>query len=215
MIQPLNDKNHSNLDNLIAKTEKKTGIQIVLAVIKRSDSYTELPWIAFAIGAGISGLLVFILNFSLNHWSSEVTVLTGVAATLAGGVVLAILTLFIPGFARRFLTYDRADVEVRQYAQALFLERELFATKNRTGILLLVSEFERKVVILPDKGLDKRLTEADLMKVIASMKPQLRKKDFQGALVTGLERLYLVLGQGEKGSGKNELPDDIIEEKGV
>jgi hypothetical protein len=42
---------------------------------------------------------------------------------------------------------------VRQYAESLFLKREVFATAERTGILLFVSLFEGQAVLLPDRGL--------------------------------------------------------------
>jgi putative membrane protein len=146
----LSDDERNRLDTLVTEAEKRTNTQIVLAVIQRSDIYAELPWKAFALGASFTGLLVFILNLLFYDWYPEVTVLIAAAGILAGGAVFALLTLLIPGFAKRFLSPSRTEVEVKQYAESLFLSRELFATRKRVGILVLVSLFERKVVILPD-----------------------------------------------------------------
>lgn len=44
----------------------------------------------------------------------------------------------------------RAEAEVRQHAQAMFLERGVFQTRDRTGLLLMISLFEHRIVILPD-----------------------------------------------------------------
>ena len=49
MKQILNNQERSQLDRRIAEVEKRTGAQIVLAVIERSDSYAEIPWKAFAL----------------------------------------------------------------------------------------------------------------------------------------------------------------------
>ena len=56
------------------------------------------------------------------------------------------------GFGRLFLRQSRIDSEVRQYSESMFLRRSLFATSRRTGILILISLFERRVdiVILDD-----------------------------------------------------------------
>ena len=62
-------------------------------------------------------------------------------------------SVYVPAFARLFLRDSRATLEVSQYAKVQFLERELFATPERTAILVLVSLLERRVVILPDTGL--------------------------------------------------------------
>ena len=215
MKKIISDDVNSRLDALIKKTEKRTGAQIVLAVIRRSDSYAELPWKAFALGASIAGLLVFILNMPFNDWSLQIAKLFITAVILAGGAFFALLTVITPGFARRFLSADRADLEVRQYAKSLFLDHELFATKNRTGILFLVSLFERKVVILPDKGLDSQLTGETMQNIITSMTPFLKRKEIYRAFEAGMEQLCSVLKSEEGSSEDNELPDQIIEEKGV
>jgi putative membrane protein len=215
MKRTLSDHDRSRLDGLIAETEKRTKTQIVLALIRRSDTYAELPWKAFALGASVAGLLVFILDLPLYDWYPRVTVLAVAAVILASGAAFALLTVLVPGFAKHFLSSHRAEVEVRQYAESLFLARELFATSSRTGILLLVSLFERKVVILPDKGLGKQLTGEAMHGVITSMTPFLKRNDVYRAFEAGLEQLTRVLGTAVQGTGENELPDEIIEEKGV
>jgi putative membrane protein len=211
----LSENDRNRLDTLIVAMEKNTGAQIVLAVIQRSDSYAELPWKAFALGASISGFLVFILDHMSYGWYPGITVLIAVAGILAGGSVLTLLTVLIPVFARRFLSAFRAEVEVRQYAESLFFSRELFATSKRTGILVLVSLFERKVVILPDKGVSNQLTEDVMRNIITSMTLSLKRGEITRAFETGLEQISKILGTQIQGTGKNDLPDEIIEEKGV
>jgi putative membrane protein len=215
MKQTLSDHDRNRLDTLISDVEKGTDTQIVLALIQRSDSYAELPWKAFALGASISGLLVFILDLLFYGWYPEITVLMAAAGVLAGGAVFALLTVLIPGFARRFLSAFRIEVEVRQYAESLFLSRELFATSKRTGILVLVSLFERKVIILPDRGLSDQLTKDTMQGIITSMSLFLKRGEISRAFETGLEQISHTLGTSLHVSGKNELPDEIIEEDGV
>ncbi len=193
MERILSDQEHARLDQRIAEAEKRTKAQIVLAVIKRSDTYEELPWKAFAMGASIAGLLFFVLDLLLRYRTSHMMVLIAVAATLALGAVFALLAVFVPAFARLFLSAHRAEVEVRQYAQSLFLTRELFATKDRTGILLLVSLFERQVVLLPDRGLSDRLTGDAMRDVIAPMTGSLARGEIDRALEDGLEQLFRAL----------------------
>jgi putative membrane protein len=216
MERILSDHEHSRLDERIAEAEKRTKAQIVLAVIKRSDAYAELPWKAFALGASIAGLLVFILDLLFYYWISHAMALVAVGVTLAAGAALALLTVFVPGFARLFLSAHRAELEVRQYAESLFLTREMFATGRRTGILLLVSLFERQVVLLPDKGLSNRLTRDAMRDVIAPMSSSLARNEINRALEAGLERLTLILeAMAPGGTVENELSHEIIEEKGA
>jgi putative membrane protein len=212
----LSENDRTQLDQQIAEAEKRTKVQIILAAVKRSDSYAELPWKAFALGASIAGLLVFVLDLLLPGWISNAMLLVSVAATLAAGAVLALLTVLLPGLARLFLSAHRAEAEVRQYAESFFLSREMFATSRRSGILLLVSLFERQIIILPDKGLGNRLSADALQNIIMQMSQPLAKKEVKRAMEAGLKELIKVLEpSASAGPAKNELSDEIIEEKGV
>jgi putative membrane protein len=135
------------------------------------------------------------------------------------GIISALLSLYMPKFARLFLAAHRAEAEVRQYAESLFLSHELFSTRRRTGILLLVSLFERQVILLPDKGLSKRLSQKAMQKIITQMTPILASGQVPRALEKGLLKLAEILAVKKRGkprkSRKNELRNEIIEEKGV
>jgi putative membrane protein len=215
MKQILSDQDRSRLDARVAETEQRTGTQIVLSVIQRSDAYAELPWKAFALGASAAGLIVLLLYWRLYDRYPDVSALVMVAGILAFGALLALLSVIMPRFAKCFLSAYRTEVEVQQYAKSLFLDRELFATEKRTGILLLVSLFERRVVILSDKGLDARLTEEDRGTMIAAMTSFLKRKQISQAFDAGLDCLSRILTTTSREAGDNELPDEMIEEEGL
>ncbi len=216
MGQILSENDRTQLDQQIAEAEKRTKVQIILAAVKRSDSYAELPWKAFALGASIAGLLVFALDLLLPGWISNTIIFVPVAAILAAGAVFALLTVVLPGFARLFLSAYRAEAEIRQYAESFFLSKDMFATSGRTGILLLVSMFERRIIILPDKGVGSRLSADALRNIIMQMSQPLAKMEVKRAMEAGLKELIKVLEpSASAGPVKNELSDEIIEEKGV
>jgi putative membrane protein len=212
----LSDVDRTLLDKLIAEAEKQTKAQIVLATIKRSDSYAEIPWKAFAFGSSVAGFAVFLLNISVMGWVTDKIVLFSVTAILATGVMFVLLTLLIPQFARLFVSESRRVTETMQYAESLFLERELFATEGRRGILLLVSQFERQVVILPDKGGRDQLKILVIKNIISNMKQYLRKNEIRKALETGLEEVIRELcSSASTRPDKNELSNKIIEGEGI
>lgn len=214
MKQILTNQERIQLDQRVADVEKRTGAQIVLAVIERSDTYAELPWKAFALGASIAGLGTVLFDLLQPGWNSSFAVLFAVVSILATGAACALLCVAFPQFARLFIDAHRIEVEVRQYAQSLFLSREVFATRGRTGLLLLVSMFERQVVLLPDTGLSKRLSEKAMQAIVARMTPVLAAGQVGRALENGLagleENLAATAGGGPL---ENELPNSIVEEK--
>jgi len=214
MKQIVSDQERSRLDERIAETERRTGTQIVLSVIQRSDSYAELPWKAFALGASGAGLILLLLYWRLYDWYPDVSARIMVSGMLSCGALLALLSVMFPRFAKCFLSDCRAEAEVRQYAKSLFLDRELFATQERRGILLL-SLFERRVVILPDRGLHECFSEEDVEKMIAAMTPFLKRKQIAQAFDAGLDSLTRILTTASPEARKDELPNEIIEEKGI
>jgi len=204
------------LNGRIAEAEKRTGAQVVLAVIGKSDTYAEIPWKAFALGASGAGLLVLIMNILWPLTSPAQAALLAIVMLLAAGAGFALLTVFVPDFARLFLSLHRAHVETRQYAESLFLSRQLFDTRERKAVLLLVSLFERRVVVLPDTGLARQFNQESTAKIIKHMRIYLKAGQTARALEAGLKKMEeFLIGGAERASSDNELPDQIIEEKGA
>jgi putative membrane protein len=107
---------------------------------------------------------------------------------------------------------------VEQYARAYFLEREVFGTRERTGLLVLVSLFERKVAILPDTGLADRLPAEALAAVVTHMRPQLSRGARFAALSAGLTALEkALLDAGFRGApgAPDEIPAELAQGEGV
>ena len=212
----LNEAERSHLEQLIKESEHRTGAQIVIAVIGKCDHYPEIPWKAFSAGVVLSGLLVLLFSLLFPVWVTGVVILFSLAVIFGAGIILSTLTIMVPWFARIFLPSHRRETETLQYAESLFLNHEHFATAERNGILIMVSLFERQVVIMPDKGLSRRLGKDVIESVIQEMKEPLKEHRVKDALVAGLNHLTGVLAaQATAGDASNALSDKIIEEEGV
>lgn len=208
-----NNDETSRLNDLVRQIEKRAGIEVVAAVVGKCDSYPEIPWKAFALAAAAGALAHTAAAILLPGWSARYAPLI----ILGAGAVFALLSVFWPSFSRLFLDRARAETEVDQYARALFLQREIFRTRDRTGILVLIALFERKVVIVPDKGVNGRLSRNALDSVIGQMTPHLRSADRFQALARGLAALdteLLQAGFVPSDKGRNEIADEIIQQKG-
>jgi uncharacterized membrane protein len=167
------------------------------------------------LGSSIAGLAIFLTDLIIFRWTTDTTILFAVAAILFTGAALSLLTVIIPGFAGFFISKIRKETETSQYAESLFLSRELFATEGRRGILLLVGLFEKQIVILPDKGVRNILDNDKMEKIIFKMIPFLRTNEVRDALEAGLKGIVESLCPPlPEGSRKDELSNEIIEEEG-
>ncbi len=177
---------HAQIRAQAEAIEARSGVEIVAAVIARADSYPEIPWKAFALGTALSSALLLALALLRPHALSGGEVLAVAAMVFGAGLSAALATVLLPPFARLWLDAARAETEVRQYAQALFVEHDLARTAERRALLVLVSEFERRVVVLPDRGLA-RIAPHEWAAVVAAMTPLLRAGQTGAALAAGLE----------------------------
>jgi putative membrane protein len=207
----------AGLDALVARVEAATGVQVVPAIAGKSDSYAEIPWSAFALGVSLASLALALADYLRPAWVTTSTLVLHAVAVLGSGATLAALTILLPACARPFLRRTRADAEVRQFAESLFLRQGIFATRARTGLLLFVSLFERRIEIVADTGLNGRIGAADWNAVIARMTPHLRGRQPFAAMrdaLTELEALLVAKGFTPAPDTTNELPNRTIEEAG-
>jgi len=214
----LSARDRDAIDAATTRVEARTGVQVVTALIGKADHYAELPWIAFALGASVAALGAVVADWLRPQWVSAEVALVHTITILGFGAVSALAAVLLPAYARAFLRDTRRDVEVRHYAESLFLRRELFRTQARNAVLILVCRFERKVEILPDVGLHAVVADADWKRVIAAMTQPLREERFDEALLAGLAALEVMLadkGLAAHEGERNELPNRPIEEDGA
>lgn len=197
--------------------EASTGAQVVVAIVGRSDVYHGLRWRAFAFGAAIAAFALVASDLLRPDWITAHAALFAALAILGGGAVLALLAHFSPAFARYFLQRDRAHTEVRKHAQAIFLERQLFATMERNAVLILASLYERVVVVWPDTGYRDRVAATKWRRVVDPMLAPMRAQRTSDAVTAGLaalEALLVETGCRWEAGGANAFADRPIEARG-
>jgi putative membrane protein len=213
-MTPVTTEEAAAIERYIAGIEARTGVQVVAAVMPRSDSYPELPWRAFALGAALAALIGLAIDVGRPDWLSARGLLIQTLFVLAGGAIAGLAAARIDAFAKLFLGTARAKTEVRQCAEVLFLTREMFKTPRRDAVLLLVSQFERRVVVVPDVYHRGRATHDDWEGVIAQMTPKLREGRTAEAFTAGLAAIEAVLvAKGiaiPAGERENLFPDALL-----
>lgn len=208
------EQDRERISARVAALEARTGVQVVTAVVAKSDAYPEAPWKAFALGAAIVALVLALRSVSSLEWEAGAAAVRLAATILGTGAACAFLVLLLPGFARLFVDRLRREAEVGQHARALFVDRGLGHTHGHVGILLLASLFERKVVLLADDGFDGRIGEADWQVLTQRVTLLLRKGDVAVAFVAALDGMEaLLLARGFRGEGMppGELPNVIVQ----
>lgn len=141
----------------VREAEARSSGEIVPYVVGRSDDYQNALWKGAALGALLGPMAALAIHRWSNVWGIPLGIWIALPAPL-GGAIGYLLALLDP--LRRWLAGEHAlDARARRRAAGAFLEQEVFRTRQRTGILLFVSLFERRVVLLADSGIHQKVEE--------------------------------------------------------
>jgi putative membrane protein len=208
----ISDEDRERLARRVAVLEARTGAQVVTALVARSDAYPEVPWKAFALGAGLAALVLAARSLLGHEWQTAQPALGHAAFMLVAGLLAALAALLWAPLARLLTDRARRAAEVGQHARAMFFDRGLDRTRGRIGIMLLASVFEREIVLLADDGFEGKVDASDWQALTHRVGLLLRHGGPAAALHAGLDGLEaLLLARGFRGDGgPNELPDPPI-----
>lgn len=215
----LNQAGLNSIKDKVAEVEKNTNGEIALALIYQSDSYSFIELvIAFGL-ALISYVLMMIFAPNIWHlieqklWYPSPTILP----MLMGLTSLIIVTLFflllnIPAINR--LIIPKQIKHNRTYARAVrhFVECGINDTKERTGILIFVSLLERKVFVLSDIGIAKKVNQNQWQEVCNIITRNIKENKTTKAFTDAVDYCGKILKEHfpKKAGNPNEHPDGLV-----
>lgn len=211
-MAPVAEKERLQINQLVGRFEDATGVEAVAAVTAKADAYPEIPWKAFALGASIAALAAAMHPTVIRIWSDVSLTALDAMLILGAGAVLAALAAFVPAFGRLFLDRVRARSEALQYAESMFLERELFRTRSRRSVLVVMCRFEGLAVVLADSGLAQYAPPVELGAIGVEAGAVMRRGDIAGAFdlaFTRIERLLAEHGMRPE-ARENAIEDDML-----
>jgi len=198
----------------VEQAETRTAGEIVPVVVPRSDTYEVATW----RGAGI-GLLIGLVAV----WGT-VQVYTGwglgwlfspwgiASVALGAGTVGGLLAAYVPPLRRLVIGGELLDETVHRRALQAFVEEEVFATRDRTGILLFVSLFEHRVEVVGDAGINRHVDPDDWVEVIERIRKGIRNDNLTRGLEEAVEKCGRLLERRGIESGpddENEIPNVV------
>ena len=115
-----------------------------------------------------------------------------------------------------FSIMNMTDHRVITRARDIFLQEEIFNTLERTGILIYISEMEKRVQVLGDQGISSVIEQSDWDNVLELVTHGIKKGNPADGLVLAIhecKKLLLENGFIVRSDDTNELSDKMIIEK--
>ena len=185
-----------------ARGESRTAGEIVPYIVERVIDGDEAKWRGATLGALGAALAAGIINGFGGFWGgSGVWWIT--LPTIAGAG-FGYLVAGLDAIGRRLIPDDQIERAVRLRAEAAFLEEEVFATRDRTGILVFLALFEHQAVILADEGIHRSVPEGEWQHVVDDLIAGIRARRAADAMIEAITRCGKLLEEYEV----ERRPDD-------
>ncbi len=194
------------IEAAVRQAESRTSGEIVPMLVAESYDYPRAEILGagfFALATAVS-LSWALLNESLWHflWIFALSYFP-----------FKLLIRKVPALRRRLIHPAEIDAEVAERAMVAFLEQGLHHTRDETGILILLSLFERRVHVLADRGINAVVPPATWDGIVATITAGIRRGQTCEALCSAIETCGKLLEEHfpVKADDRNELPDLILD----
>ncbi len=189
----------------IRDVEKNTAGEVAVMVVDTSDTYPESPLLAGVVLGALAALLVTDLFFNDSLW-------VFIPLTACSALFFNWLTNKIPMLKRFFIATGRIEEEVEQRAIQAFYEKGLYKTRDKSGVLILLSLLEHKVWILADKGIYSKIPRETLDSHAGAIARGIKDKQAAQALCREISGIGTILSTHfpVREDDTNELPDQVL-----
>jgi putative membrane protein len=200
----LTQSERDRISQAVLEAEKLTTGEIVPMIVAQSDDYPGARWRLAIVIALFSGFLAY---FFLDDFDPAWILWVQIPGLYIGyslgtfGVVL-----------RPFLVRSKIDEEVHQRALQAFFSRDLHATKDRTGILVMASLLEHRVEILADTGINAKVSQETWQGILTELIGKIKSGELTEGICNAVRECGEVLAEDFPGThdNPNEISNKII-----
>ncbi|HBT96262.1 MAG TPA: hypothetical protein DEB25_00715, partial [Desulfobulbaceae bacterium] len=195
----------------VRAAESETSGEIVVSIATASHGYPQAATVGgFLLGLPLALLAMPWLGSFL--WLGQGNVWIFLICLTFFYLPLRFLVAKTPALKRLFLFTEQVEEEVGEAALASFYSHQLDATRERNGVLLFISVFERRVFILADKGVNERIETTCWRGMVDSLTAAIRHGDHGPAVCRTVTDIGAVLRQHfpPRPDDQNELSDLMV-----
>ena len=200
----LTQSERDRISQAVLEAEKLTTGEIVPMIVAQSDDYPGARWRLAIVIALFSGFLAY---FFLDDFDPAWILWVQIPGLYIGyslgtfGVVL-----------RPFLARSKIDEEVHQRALQAFFSRDLHATIDRTGILVMASLLEHRVEILADTGINAKVSQETWQGILTELIGKIKSGELTEGICNAVRECGEVMAEDFPGThdNPNEISNKII-----
>lgn len=187
----------------IDRIERDTDAELVTVLAEQADDYRYIPLLwAGLIALVVPGAALF-FTVAMSAWQL-------LLVQWATFIVLALL-FRIPSLTTRLIPRPVRHWRACNLARRQFIELNLHHTEGGTGILIFVSEAERYVEILVDRGISSRIDNSAWEAIVANFTEQVHDGQVLEGFLGCIEACGSLLKQHVPATQiRNQLPNRLV-----
>lgn len=193
-----------SIEQAVAAAERRTAGELVVVVAERSADYAVFR-------AGFAASLTVALAVEAAQLFDAALWLLFLAQLPAGALLYALLGH--TAWLRWFVPKAVREEAVLQRAFSEFVQSGVSNTRERSGVLVFVSEAERRAIILADQGINTRVASDEWQADIDTLIQAIRERQAARGLLAVIERIGDILAESfpPQPDDQNELPNAVRE----
>jgi putative membrane protein len=211
----LTAEEQDRITSAVQQAEQHTNAEIVPMIVGRSGLYRDAEHRAGLIAAFITLSVMLMCETLWLPWgwyaSNAAWLVFAVVLAYAGGARIGMW----PPVIRLVTSQERMRQKVIARAERAFAQHVVARTRDRTGVLIMLSMLEKHIYVLPDRSLAERVSAERWTHVVQAAVDRLHQGDIAEGLSHAIHACGLVLAEacpGRPGDNPNELPDTLIQE---
>jgi putative membrane protein len=202
-----NKEDQERITKTIHDVESRTIGEVAVMVVDSSDRYHETEAVGGILLGSFLALIGTLLFFHSSIW---------LYIPLSFLFFLPSKYLFqkVHVLKATFIGAKRKEHTVRQRAVNAFYEKGLYKTRKNTGVLFFLSLLERRVWVLADKGIYKKIDQETLNRFATIVSQGIKDGRACDALCDAIRRSGELLTKHfpVTPDDTNELPDEVMTE---
>ncbi|MBS0169664.1 MAG: TPM domain-containing protein [Nitrospira sp.] len=211
----LTEEARARIEAAVQAAEQLTSAEIVPMLVGRSGLYREAHHRAGLLAAALTLIALLTIDSVWLPWGWHAS---NAVWLLGAAMVAYVCGSWIgmwPPVVRLFISHERMRHKVQLRAERAFIQHGLARTRERTGLLLMVSWLERQVYLLADRTLRDRVSNEQWQHVTAVMVERLKAGDLVDGFCCGIEasgQLLAPVCPPRSGDNPNELSNEVIQD---
>ena len=196
------------IQQAIAAAERRTSGEIVPMIVGASARYAEANVTGLIAGLALGSAAAVVWGDPWGYIHAELV-------WPVAGAALGLLLSHVPAVKRFLIPAARMAEAVHMRSLAAFTAHGLHYTKAHTGILILASLFERRVVVLADRGIHEKVQDGTWDEIVRIITSGLKSNDGCAAFCIAIEGCARILAEHfpRSADDRNELANKLVTEK--